>query len=74
MKISRTFIKFIDYNKHPLNIKGGSIINNYELIIITSVQNPELIYMNVGDEPRKQWLRRMEIIDMRPKSEESIEL
>ena len=68
------FIKFIDYNKHPLNIKGGSIINNYELIIITSVQNPKLIYPNIGDEPREQWLRRMEIIDMRPKSEEFEEL
>lgn len=61
------FINFIDYNIHPLNIKGGSVINKYELIIITSVQNPELIYMNVGDEPRKQWIRRMKIIDMRPK-------
>lgn len=65
------FINFIDYNKHPLNIKGGSIINNYELIIITSVQNPEYIYSNVGNEPRKQWLRRMEIIDMRPKDIEN---
>ncbi len=65
------FINFIDYNKHPLNIKGGSTINNYELIIITSVQNPEYIYSNVGNEPRKQWLRRMEIIDMRPKEVEN---
>ncbi len=62
------FINFIDYNVHPLNIKGGSIINKYELIIITSVQNPEYIYSNIGDEPRKQWLRRMEVIDMRPKT------
>lgn len=61
------FINFIDYNKHQLNIKGGSIINNYELIIITSVQNPKDIYPNVGNEPREQWLRRMEIIDMNPK-------
>lgn len=64
------FINFIDYNIHTLNIKGGSIINKYELIIITSVQNPKYIYSNVGDEPRKQWLRRMEIIDMRPKEDE----
>ncbi len=61
------FINFIDYNVHPLNIKGGSMINKYELIIITSVQNPKLIYPNIGDEPREQWLRRMEIIDMNPK-------
>lgn len=63
------FIKFIDYNRHQLNIKGGHILNNYELIIITSVQNPKYIYRNIGDEPRKQWLRRMEIIDMTPKEE-----
>lgn len=61
------FINFIDYNVHPMNIKGGSIINRYELIIITSVQNPNNIYPNIGDEPREQWLRRMEIIDMNPK-------
>lgn len=60
------FIKFIDYNKHHLNIKGGSELNNYELIIITSVQDPKKIYPNIGDEPREQWLRRMEIIDMNP--------
>ena len=64
------FINFIDYNVHTLNIKGGSIINRYELIIITSVQNPKYIYSNVGDEPRKQWLRRMEVIDMTPKETE----
>lgn len=64
------FINFIDYNVHPLNIKGGSIINRYELIIITSVQNPKYIYSNIGDEPRKQWLRRMEVIDMTPKDPE----
>ena len=68
------FINFIDYNVHPLNIKGGSIINRYELIIITSVQNPEYIYSNVGNEPRKQWLRRMEIIDMRPKEDNDIDI
>lgn len=68
------FIRFIDYYKQVMNTKGGFIINNYKLIIITSIQNPEYIYSNVGNEPRKQWLRRMEIIDMRPKSEEFEEL
>lgn len=58
------FINFIDYNKHPMNIKGGSKINEYELIIITSVQDPYTIYKNMSDEPRKQWLRRIEIINM----------
>lgn len=58
------FINFIDYNKHHMNIKGGSKINEYELIIVTSVQNPNIIYKNMSDEPRKQWLRRIEIINM----------
>ena len=57
------FINFIDYNKHYMNVKGGQKLNNYKLIIITSVQNPEEIYRGMSDkEPRKQWLRRMEII------------
>lgn len=63
MKASE-FINFIDYNKHILNYKGGYAKNNASLIIITSVQDPEEIYRTVGDEPRKQWLRRMKIINM----------
>ncbi|UPW41526.1 replication associated protein [Peromfec virus RodF8_96] len=58
------FINFIDYNKHTMNIKLGSRVNNYKLIIITSVQHPEYIYSNVDDEPRKQWLRRMTILEL----------
>lgn len=63
MKASE-FINFIDYNKHYMNIKGGSKINNYLLIIITSVQKLENIYSNLKDEPRKQWERRIKIINM----------
>ena len=59
------FINFIDYNMHTLNIKGGQKQNNYSLIIITSVQHPQYIYSNMRDsEPRKQWMRRIELIDM----------
>lgn len=58
------FIHFIDYNKHPMNIKGGSHLNEYKVIIITSVQHPDDIYKNVKGEPRTQWIRRMEIIEM----------
>lgn len=58
------FINFIDYNIHSMNIKGSSEKNKYELIIITSVQKLENIYKNVDNEPRKQWERRIEIIDM----------
>lgn len=65
MSISE-FINFIDYNKHNMNIKGGFIKNNYELIIITSIQNPNNIYNNVIDneETREQILRRINIINL----------
>lgn len=56
------FINLIDYNVHPMNIKGGAIKNKYKYIIITSVQNPDEIYKNVEGEPRKQWMRRLKII------------
>lgn len=58
------FINLIDYNKHIMNIKGAFVINNYELIIITSVQDIDTIYSNLPDEPRLQWLRRIEVIDL----------
>ena len=60
------FINFIDYNKHWMNIKGDSILNNYNVIIITSVQKFERIFRNVDDEPRAQWERRVQVIDMFP--------
>lgn len=62
MKASE-FINLIDYNKHQLNIKGGSKLNNYELIIITSIQRIEDIYRHMPEEAKEQWLRRCEIID-----------
>lgn len=63
MKASE-FINLIDYNKHLLNIKGGSILNNYQLIIITSVQRIDNIYSKLVGEPRLQWMRRVEIINL----------
>lgn len=60
------FINFIDYNRHALNIKGGCKQNNYKRIFITSVMDPQYIYSGIcSDEPRKQWLRRMEIINLK---------
>ena len=53
------FINLIDYNKHYMNVKGGSVLNNYDTIIITSVENLDSIYLNVPDEPRRQWERRI---------------
>ena len=60
------FINFIDYNRHNLNIKWGSLKNNYELIIITSVNNPHNIYKNCADfeETKTQWIRRMKILNI----------
>ena len=56
------FINFIDYNRHVMNVKGGSVRNGYDRIYITSVQSPEEIYKSVNGEPRKQWERRMKIV------------
>lgn len=55
-------INFIDYNRHVMNVKGGTIRNNYKKIYITSLQDPEKIYANVPEESRKQWLRRLKEI------------
>lgn len=62
------FINLIDYNKHYMNVKGGSKLNKYNLIIITSVQKINQIYRRMNDleEPQRQWLRRVKVIDMFP--------
>lgn len=52
-------INFIDYNRHVMNVKGGSVRNNYSLIFITSLQSPDSIYANTPEESKKQWLRRI---------------
>lgn len=57
------FIKFIDYNMHGLNIKGGSLMNRYTTILISSNQDPRYeIYKNMTDETRHQWLRRIHLM------------
>ena len=58
------FINFIDYSRHSMNTKGSDIMNEYELIIITSIEWFDEIYSGVGGEPRLQWERRIEVIDM----------
>lgn len=63
MKASE-FINLIDYNIHTLNIKGGQVQNKYELMIFTSVQKLSEIYANMKNEPRKQWERRIKLIDL----------
>lgn len=63
---AKEFIQFIDYNRQIMNIKGGTKINNYELIIITSIQSPHSIYRNMPEEAKTQWLRRMKKINLGP--------
>ena len=58
------FINFIDYNIQLMNIKGGTVKNNYKLIIISSVQPINEIYRNITGEPREQWMRRIKTIDL----------
>lgn len=55
-------INFIDYNCHIMNVKGGSVRNQYKEIYITSIQDPEKIYSNMPEEYKKQWLRRIKEI------------
>lgn len=73
MKASE-FINFIDYNRHVMNIKGGSMMNNYNLIIITSVEDLNDIYKNMIGEPRQQWIRRVEHIKMKSESDNDIDV
>ena len=59
------FINLIDYNVHTMNVKGSSVQNRFDCVIITSVQSPKSLYRNMwDDEPRKQWLRRMTAIEL----------
>ena len=62
------FIHFIDSYKQQLEIKQGYMTNNYELVIITSVQNPKDIYKEYPEEDRQRisW-RITKIIDLTPK-------
>lgn len=62
------FIDFIDYNIHAMNLKDGYKQNKYELIIITSIQNPKDIYKNYSENNRLRILELItEIIDLTPK-------
>ncbi len=62
------FINFIDSYKQQLEIKQGYITNKYELVIITSVQNPKDIYKEYPEEDRRRILESItEIIDLTPK-------
>ena len=53
-------INFCDYYRNGLNVKGSNVLDHYDKIYITSVQDPNDIYPNMKDEePKVQWLRRI---------------
>lgn len=61
------FINFVDYNIQKMNIKHGECWNRYELIIITSVQKlHDLYWSQQNGEPRAQWMRRINNIELKP--------
>lgn len=69
------FINLIDYNKHYMNIKGSQKLNEYKIIIFTTVQRLESIYRNMIDqEPRQQWERRIEEIKLGEDEEEETDI
>jgi len=48
------FIEFIDNEVHYLKTKNGNVKNNYKLIIFSSIENSEYIYINAPDDIREK--------------------
>ena len=64
------FKELIDNSRRPMKVKHGWKRNDYELIIITSVQNPKDIYKEYPEEDRRKILESItEIIDLTPKED-----
>ena len=57
-----------------MNVKGGTVKNNYKLIIITSIQPMNQIYRNMNGEPRKQWERRIQEIVLNDNDDDEIDV
>lgn len=58
------FINFIDYNKQIMNVKHGYKLNEYSIIIITSILRLDDIYSNMDAEYKEQWKRRAKEIKL----------
>lgn len=59
------FKELIDNSRRPMKVKHGWRRNDYELIIITSVQNPKDIYKEYPEKDRQKILESItEIIDL----------
>lgn len=64
------FKELIDNSRRPMKVKHGWKRNDYELIIITSVQNPKDIYKEYPEEDRRKILESItEVIDLTPKED-----
>lgn len=62
------FKELINNSRRPMKVKHGWKRNDYELIIITSVQNPKDIYKEYPEEDRRKILESItEVIDLTPK-------
>ena len=48
--------------------------NDYKLIIITSVQYITEIYKSCYGEPRKQWMRRVEVITLKNNDDDELDI
>ena len=46
-----------------MNIKGDVIANNYDFVVITTVEHPSEIYKDSPSEDRYQWMRRFKFIN-----------
>ena len=63
------FRDLIDCSRRPIRVRRGWRRDDYELIIITSVQNPKDIYKEYPEEDRRRILESItEIIDLTPKN------
>ena len=63
------FKELIDNSRRPMKVKHGWKRNDYELIIITSVQNLKDIYKEYPEEDRQKILESItEIINLTPKN------
>lgn len=64
------FKELIDNSRRPMKVKHGWKRNDYELIIITSVQNPKDIYKEYPEEDRRRILESItEVIDLTQKED-----
>ena len=60
---SSIFKSFISNNISIMNIKGGSRLNKYKNILITSIEDPRYLYQNTN-ESTENWLNQINEIHL----------